>query len=281
MSEDRISPSRSRRPRVIALPEPMETPTPELEELGKVLAQRKPLVALTGAGISVESGIPDFRSPDGIWTRYPIEEYGTIHAFRHNPRKVWRMLWELDELLTRAEPNPAHRALAELERLGLLAAVVTQNVDGLHQAAGSRHVVEFHGSGRHLVCLECGARYGAEEISGAPPDPPVCQACGAVLKPDVILFGEPIPEGALYAAFHYTRYCGAMLVVGTSAQVAPASQLPLMARQFGALVVEVNLAETSLTPHADYSIRGRSSHTLPLLVRAIRRHLNLHAEDGS
>ena len=267
-------------PKVIEIPEGTTQPPPELRALARLVLERKPALALTGAGISVESGIPDFRSPEGIWSRYPIEEYGTIQAFRRDPAKVWRMLWELDELVRDAKPNPAHEALAELEELGVLSAVVTQNVDGLHQAAGSRKVVEFHGSGRHLVCLECGGRWAVQEIPAQPPEPPTCPECGSALKPDVILFGEGIPEGALYAAFHYTRYCGSMLVVGTSAQVAPASQLPMMARQFGAMVVEFNLGETAITDFVDHSVRGRSSLTLPLFVQAVRTEMERHASRG-
>ncbi len=148
-------------------------------------------VALTGAGISVESGIPDFRSAGGLWEKFNPMEYATIDAFIRDPRKVWRMLTSLADLLEQAEPNPAHSALARLEKAGLLTGVVTQNVDNLHQRAGSVRVVEFHGNGQRLLCLSCHKVYDAGDV-GELGSPPQC-GCGEILKPDVVLFGEAIP----------------------------------------------------------------------------------------
>lgn len=237
------------------------------ERAVEALRRARKATALTGAGISVESGIPDFRSSGGLWTRFPPQEYATIHAFSSNPVKVWRMLAEMETVLDRALPNPAHFALAELERAGKLAGIVTQNIDGLHQAAGSRRVLEFHGSHATLSCLYCGKGYGRGEVVGGPV-PPRC-ACGEVLKPDVVLFGEAIPPQALSGARELSA-CEVMLVVGTSAEVAPASQVPSSAKRAGALVVEVNLEPTLLTRSVtDVFLKGSAGEVLPRLARAV------------
>ncbi|RJX29923.1 MAG: NAD-dependent deacylase [Desulfarculus sp.] len=241
----------------------------ELKEVARILAQSKSTVALTGAGASVDSGIPAFRGAQGLWEKYDPLEYASIEAFRADPAKVWAMLKEMEELMLAARPNPAHYALAELEQMGRLDMVVTQNIDGLHQAAGSRTVVEFHGSGRRLVCLDCGRRVSRGELvlGGLPPR---C-ACGGVVKPDVVFFGEPIPERASLLATAAAQGCSAMLVVATSAVVAPASYLPLIAKQAGAKVIEVNLEPTPLTGQvADYSLLANAGELLPRLVQMVR-----------
>ena len=202
-------------------------------------------VALTGAGISVESGIPDFRGNDGLWTRYDPAEYATIDAFRRNPGKVWRMLREVDDLCVKARPNPAHSALAGMERSGHIKAVITQNIDGLHQEAGSTRVIEFHGNGRWLVCQKCSTRYPREKVT-VEELPPRC-GCDGVLKPDVVLFGEPIPYEAVVRAHEELKRCDVMLIVGTSGLVSPAADIPYSARSRGARIVEVNLEPTPYT----------------------------------
>ncbi|MGC9554302.1 MAG: SIR2 family NAD-dependent protein deacylase [Thermoplasmatota archaeon] len=229
-------------------------------------------VAFTGAGISTESGIPDFRSRDGLWSRYDIYEYGHIDSFRRDPAKVWNMLREMLSLLE-ARPNPAHHALAELEDMGLLEAVVTQNVDSLHQAAGSRRVVEFHGNFGRLMCTGCGRRFDVREvdITAAPP----CCPCGGVLKPDGVFFGEPIPSEAYRDAVSLAASCDVMLVIGTSAAVAPASQLPYLVKERGSrrqgTVIEINRQPTPLTDSvADYTIQGKAGEVLPRIVEEIK-----------
>lgn len=229
-------------------------------------------VAFTGAGISTESGIPDFRSRDGLWSRYDIYEYGHIDSFRRNPAKVWTMLREMLSLLE-ARPNPAHYALAELEDLGLLEAVITQNVDNLHQAAGSRRVVEFHGNFTRLVCMQCGRRYGIQEVDITASLP--CCSCGGVLKPDGVFFGEPIPPEAYRKAVSLAAACRVMLVIGTSAAVAPASQLPYLVkgRRGGeqGVVIEINRQSTPLTGSvADYTLQGKAGDILPRIVAEIK-----------
>ena len=247
-----------------------------LKRLAKDIFASKKTIALTGAGISVESGIPDFRSAGGLWSRYDPEEYAHIDGFRRDPVKIWNMLREIIAVIKEAEPNPGHRALAELEEMGYLSSVITQNVDGLHQAAGSRRVIEFHGTNRHLICLRCGFR-GETDAFDTENTVPRCPQCDAVLKPDVVFFGEPIPVGAMEEAFEEARQADLVLVVGTSAVVYPASSIPYTAKDHGALVVEINLEETPLTGAvSDYIVKGPAGEILPEVVA------ELHAlkEDG-
>lgn len=243
-----------------------------LDEAAEILAGARRAVAFTGAGISVDSGIPDFRSAQGLWARFDPMEYAHIDAFRRDPWKIWGMLREMRKLTGGARPNAGHLALAEMETLGVLAAIVTQNVDALHQRAGNARVIEFHGNSLALVCLWCGNHYPAERYAGLPDDgpPPMCE-CGEVLKPSVVFFGEPIPPQALTDAWAAAKRCDAMLVVGTSAVVYPAAELPALAKRAGAKVIEVNLEETPLTDSlADVTILGSSTKVLPELVALLR-----------
>lgn len=203
------------------------------------------IVALTGAGISVESGIPDFRSPGGLWSVFDPLEYATLTCFREDPEKAWRLYRALGRSLAGCEPNPAHRALARLESAGRLAGIVTQNVDGLHQRAGSVRVVEMHGEHGHLQCLSCDR---LEPISPAQLEAgpvPRCPACGVPLKPNVVLFEESV-RGLLDIA-RLVDGCDLLLVVGTSAEVWPAAGLPDQVLSEGGSVLEFNLEETRLT----------------------------------
>jgi len=236
-------------------------------EAARLLAARRRAVALTGAGLSVRSGIPAFRGAQGLWEKYDPMEYASIDAFRRSPEKVWRMLFEMIGAVRSARPGPGHEALARLERMGILEAVVTQNVDGLHQAAGSARVIEYHGNARELVCLSCGRRAPAEGVgAGTVPRCP----CGAVVKPDVVFFGEAIPGGARERAEEEVRRCGVLLVVGTSATVWPACQLPGLAKEGGAFVVEINPEETELTREVtDLHIPADAHAVLPRLVEEV------------
>src|SRR5712691_2217301 len=181
-----------------------------VERLAELVAARQPCVVLTGAGISTESGIPDFRSSGGIWAQYDPMEYATIDAFLADPVKVWDFYGKRFDLLASAQPNDGHRALAELERSGWVRAVITQNIDLLHERAGSREVVEVHGSIRTSSCPGCGERYPLEQViellEGS--EAPVCPSCGAILKPDVVFFGELLPAGAIDRAFELAREAG-------------------------------------------------------------------------
>ena len=231
-------------------------------------------IALTGAGISVESGIPDFRSAGGLWSKYDPEEYAHISAFRADPAKVWQMIKEMMELVLGAEPNPAHIALAELEQMGLLNSVITQNVDGLHQRGGSKEVIEFHGSNQWLICLQCGYRQEAASFSFEVIPPP-CPQCNAILKPDVVFFGEPIPWEAQSRSFEEASSCDLVLVIGTSAVVYPAAGIPTSAKQSGAKIVEINMEPTPLTGYiSDYLIQGAAGTILPEIVEEAKKHIS-------
>jgi NAD-dependent deacetylase len=240
-----------------------------IEDAAAEIVRRGGAAALTGAGVSVESGIPDFRSASGIWARYDQFIYATIDALRRDPARVWRFLRELGAIVAGARPNPAHHGLARLEEAGVLHGIATQNVDALHQAAGSRRVIELHGSGARLRCLRCRATYPPE--TAGEDEVPRCPACGGVLKPDVILFGEDLPAGAFEAARALVEAAPVLLVVGTSGAVHPVNALPAAARRAGALVVEMNLEETELSDEADISIRGPAGETVPALAEAIAR----------
>jgi NAD-dependent deacetylase len=242
-----------------------------VRDLAALVHERQPCVVLTGAGISTESGIPDFRSPSGIWAQYDPMEYATIDAFRRDPVKVWEFYALRFELLTTAEPNAGHLALAELERRGLVAAIVTQNVDGLHERAGSRDVVEVHGSIRSASCLECGERVPLEEVVAAlrnEPAPP-CPRCGAVLKPDVVMFGELLPADAIERAIELVRRAGLLLVVGSSLEVHPVAGLPDEAVSAGVALAILNRGSTPFDHLASVRIDGAAGATLTELALAL------------
>jgi NAD-dependent deacetylase len=217
-------------------------------------------VVLTGAGISTESGIPDFRSPTGIWADVDPLEVASIDAFRRDPERVWDFYRARIDMLLRAEPNRAHLALAALEEAGLVAGVVTQNIDLLHSRAGSREVVEVHGSIRSAVCLACGREETLDAVRGRleAGDVPACPACGEVLKPGVVLFGELLPAGALARATELARSAELVLVVGSSLEVWPVAGLPLEA----ASLAIVNVGPTALDEHAVLRIDAPAGDTL-------------------
>jgi NAD-dependent deacetylase len=228
---------------------------------------KKP-AALTGAGISVGSGIPDFRSPGGLWSVFSPEEYATIEVFTRNPAKAWELFRALGKILDGKEPNAAHRALVQIEQLGLLHGIVTQNIDALHQQAGSRRVFEIHGEHHHLHCLQCGESTPVTSDHYHTPQIPHCSLCGYPLKPNVVLFGEAVRD--LEAIHAFIADCDLLLVVGTSAQVYPAAALPALVRQNGGNIFEFN-RETSFggqSRSGDIFFQGDVVHTLPALVRA-------------
>jgi NAD-dependent deacetylase len=239
-----------------------------LQKLADLIRRSARVVALTGAGISVESGIPDFRSKGGLWERFDPWEYATIHAFEKNPAKVWVMLKEMDGLLARARPNPAHYALAELEAGGHLLGIITQNVDNLHQAAGSSKVIEYHGNAHRFVCRNCRG-YWPREALDFNATPLYCY-CGGLIKPDVVFFGESIPDKALYEANSLAINCDLMLIIGTSAEVAPANILPEVAKNNGAVIVENNLEHTRLSLFlSDYFLQGSAGRMWPLVLKEL------------
>jgi NAD-dependent protein deacetylase/lipoamidase len=239
-----------------------------VERLAELVRGHQPCVVLTGAGVSTESGIPDFRSPTGIWTQYDPMEYATIDAFRADPAKVWEFYGKRLAGLAAAEPNDGHRALAELEQRGWVDGVVTQNVDGLHQRAGSRTVVEVHGSIRSARCLVCDTVIPASDAVDLLPLP-LCPTCGEVLKPDVVLFGELLPEVAIDRAVRLAAGAGMLLVVGSSLEVYPVAGLPLETQMAGGRLAIVNRGETSYDGAADVRIDAGAGETLAALARAL------------
>ncbi len=239
-----------------------------MERLAALIVDAQPCVVLTGAGVSTESGIPDFRSPTGIWRRYDPMEYATIEAFRRDPAKVWDFYSKRLGVLADAKPNAAHLALAELERRGLVEAVVTQNVDRLHQAAGSAQVVEVHGSIRTASCPACGHREGFERVVELLPVP-ACERCGEVLKPDVVMFGELMPEAELDRAFALARGAGLLLVVGSSLEVFPVAALPEETLAAGGRLAIVNRGETPYDGRADLRIEGAAGVVLGAVARSL------------
>jgi NAD-dependent deacetylase len=237
-------------------------------ELAALVRDRQPLVVLTGAGVSTESGIPDFRSDSGIWQDVDPLEVASLRAFRRDPGRVWSFYRERLHGLRRAEPNAAHRALAELERLGLCQAIVTQNVDGLHSRAGSSNVVEVHGSLRSARCLACGRTEPTEAVlEQLDRVPPTCSGCGDILKPGVVLFGEVLPAAALRRATELARAASLVLVVGSSLEVWPVAGLPLEAQAFAI----VNRGPTALDDLALLKIDAGAGETLGALLDRLSR----------
>ena len=244
-----------------------------LVRLASLVRETKPCLVLTGAGVSTESGIPDFRSPSGIWSRFDPLEYGSLDAFRSDPEKVWRFYAPRFAMLASAEPNRAHRALAELEELGFVRAVVTQNIDLLHARAGSRNVVEVHGSIAMSSCPRCGATYELAEVFTqleADAGAPRCSACGAVLKPDVVFFGELLPAAAIDRAYALARESRLCLVVGSALEVYPVAELPLETMRAGGSLAIVNRGPTALDAHAAVRVEGGAGDTLASLVEELR-----------
>jgi len=246
-----------------------------LIKAARALASAKHAIAFTGAGISAESGIPTFRGSgkDSLWSKFKPEELATPEAFERNPKRVWEWyVWRMN-LIRKAKPNPGHEALAKLEALGVIKAVVTQNVDGLHQRAGSRHVIELHGSIWRVKCSNPACTFKAS-ISEPPKEiPPKCPACGHYLRPDVVWFGEPLPQDAWGEAVRLAEVSDTILVVGTSGAVYPAAYIPLIIKEGGGTVIEVNVVESSITPYADVFLKGKAGEVLPKLLEAVTKLL--------
>jgi NAD-dependent deacetylase len=235
-------------------------------QVAELILNQQPCIALTGAGISAESGIPTFRSKGGLWATYDPAVYASIEVFRTDPSKYWSIRGEFIRNYDTYSPNPGHLALAELEAMGLLRHVITQNIDGLHRKAGSRNVTEIHGSLREIFCVRCGKEYCAPQVPEG--TPPLCD-CGGVLKPNTVLFGEPLPAQAMETAWRQVGTCKVMLVIGTSAVVQPAASLPYVAKEHGAAVVEVNIERTFVG--ADFFLEEKAGTALPEIVTQIKK----------
>lgn len=233
-----------------------------------ILNKSKKNIALTGAGISVESGIAPFRGNGGLWEKYNPYEYAHVESFTQNPEKSWIMLKEMGEQIFKAKPNPAHHSLTLLQKRGKLDSIITQNVDNLHQEAGNTKVIEFHGNYKKLTCLRCGKQYPfkKEQIQYIPP-PPQCE-CGSILKPNVVLFGETPPLSAMSQSEKAVFSCDVLFIIGTSAMVYPAAHLPIIARKHNATIIEINREPTYLTTTlTDIFLQGRACEILQIIEK--------------
>lgn len=248
----------------------------EIERLAELIVESERTVAFTGAGVSTESGIPDFRSPGGIWSRYDPEDF-TIQRFLSSP-DVRKAFWQVAAeggLLAEAEPNPAHYAIAELHRLGRLDCVITQNVDNLHQKAGvpEDRVLELHGNMRRVVCMGCGSRFPMPDMVQKVKEgmeSPDCPQCHGILKPDAVLFGEALPLVTLREATHRAQKCDLCLVIGSTLLVYPAAYVPAYAREAGAKLAIVNLTPTPLDHDATVCIQGKAGEIMPRVMERVK-----------
>jgi len=247
--------------------------TPEgLERAASAIAGARLLVVSTGAGMSRESGIPTFRdAQDGLWARFDPAELATERGFRADPARVWAWYEYRRLRMAACAPHAGHGALVELEWNVPQVAVITQNIDGLHQRAGSTEVLEIHGSIHRVRCLDCGAPGERPDVGRDDDDPPRCARCGSYLRPGVVWFGEMLPEDVVRRAWALVERCEVLLVVGTSGLVWPAAELPHLARRNDARVIEVNPEPSEVTPVADIFLQGRAGEVLPTLVRAVAR----------
>ena len=232
----------------------------------RILSSRQ-TVALTGAGISTSSGIPDFRGNNGLWKTYDPSIYAHINTFRNDPARVWELAFMLHDLAAGIAPNEAHMALAVMESAGLLQGIITQNIDPLHQRAGSRNVINYHGTVNSAECTFCRREEPVRRAAL-----PVCGICGRIMKPGFTLFGEPVPPSAYLEARNLASYSDVFMVIGTSAVVQPAADLPFIAKENGACIIEMNSKETGLTNYiTGCFIKGPVEQTLPLLVNRLKR----------
>jgi NAD-dependent deacetylase len=230
----------------------------------KILRSRGDVAVLTGAGISAESGIPTFRGDDGLWKKFRPEELARFDAFMQNPELVWEWYRYRREILTSARPNAAHLALAAMEQQHRSFTIITQNIDNLHQRAGSHTIHELHGNIMRDRCLQCG-KYSANDYIQPPQGLPRCRLCGGLMRPDVVWFGEMLPEEEWSLSVRAAERANLFLVIGTSAVVQPAASLPVIAKRAGAYVVEINSERTPLSPHADEVLIGKAGEILPAI----------------
>ncbi len=237
------------------------------EQIEDQLKNAQKVVFVTGAGISQESGIPTFRGKDGLWRNYDAMKLATIDAFYENPKLVWEWYNERRQNIFNAEPNLGHKAIAELENF-LQVTVLTQNIDGLHQQAGSSNVLELHGSIVKIKCTSCD--FKDEIFTQFSKLPPLCK-CGSILRPDVVWFGEGLPQDVWKEAIIQASSCDVMIIAGTSLVVSPANTLPIYARQNNATLIEINPEKTIMTPEMDLSIRSTSTIALPELVSIFKK----------
>lgn len=242
-------------------------------DVARILRDATHAIALTGAGMSTESGIPDFRSAGGVWEKYDPMEVGSLATFMSDPQRFWDFHRPRVGMLADAKPNPAHLALAELEGRGVLKAVITQNIDGLHRAAGSREVIEVHGAMDRGMCLRCGARVSMDELLARADDAedgvPRCSNCGFQMKSGVVMFGEPLPEEAIGRAYDHSQKADVVLVAGSSLAVTPVNQIPGMVLGRGGTLMILTESDTPYDRQCAVRLRGRVGTELPAVVAAL------------
>jgi NAD-dependent deacetylase len=245
-----------------------------IREAAEIIKASEYVTCLTGAGISVESGIRPFRGPGGLWTAKGEPSMNGYRRFLGDPETYWRQRLETKSefgiSIHDSEPNNGHLALAELEKLGILKTLITQNIDNLHLAAGSKNVLEIHGNGRYLRCIDCHAKWHRDEFK-VESIPPYCPDCGGVIKTDTVMFGEPIPSNVLARCFEEAEKSDCMIVAGTSATVTPAANLPLIVRRSGGDLIEINIRESHISNVCQVNIYAPSGEALPLLVEEIKK----------
>ncbi|MFX1383780.1 MAG: NAD-dependent deacetylase [Promethearchaeota archaeon] len=246
----------------------------EIDKVVEIIKKSKNIVIFTGAGHSTESGIDDFRSPGGLWDRYDPSIYASYHYFLQDPSKFWEMHNELEDILTNAEPNPGHHAIAELEKLGKVNAIITQNIDMLHQRAGSGSyknipIYELHGSYGALECVRCGNEFKYDDIDTKSVKFPVCE-CGGYIKPNVVLFGEALPANVLENAMRASSNCDCFILIGSSLTVAPANFMPGIAKKGGAKVIFINKDNTEMDYLADIFLKDYAAPILQKIIKKLK-----------
>jgi NAD-dependent deacetylase len=252
----------------------------QIEEVARLILSSKRLVVFGGAGLSTESGIPDFRSPGGVWDKYDPEDfyYQNFIASEASRKKYWEMATEMYGPIKKAQPNPAHLAIAELEKLGRLDCVITQNIDGLHHKAGNseERIIELHGTATYVTCLNCKKRYDRDEVQERlrkEMKVPYCDDCGGPLKPATISFGQSMPERETEEAYHRSSICDLFIVIGSSLVVQPAASMPLVAKRNGAKLVIINRDPTPYDDLADMVIHAQAGPTMANILKCVKQGL--------
>lgn len=254
------------------------------DEICRLVNTARRIVAFTGAGISAESGIPTYRGKGGMWTKYDPDKYASIDFFNRDPSYYWNFFKDVRfPLLKKAKPNPAHYTLAQLEETGKLACIITQNIDGLHQMAGSKDVIELHGNTRVIRCISCSRKYDMDDAFAMLQEelPPHCKDCSNVLRPDVVFFGESLPKERLERAFAEACSCDLLLAIGSSLVVYPAAHIPVLAKQAGAKLAIINMDPTPLDEIADCVLHCSASAALDSIARMESGGIKIHAKEDS
>jgi len=246
----------------------------KISEAANLIKESNHIVVFTGAGISTESGIEDFRSPNGLWSRYDPSIYASYQYFLQDPSKFWRMHNELEGIVANAEPSYAHKAIAELERMGKVKAIITQNIDMLHQKSGSgsygAKIYELHGAYGILHCVKCGKEFYYEDVDTKKVEYPECE-CSGYIKPKVVLFGESLPRSVLDGAMNACRDCDCFIMVGSSLVISPANFMPSIAKNHGAYVIFVNRENTMMDNLADIFLKGSAGEIFTELIKSIKK----------